>query len=207
MRRSLGSLCALVMLIVCPSRLSAAPIFLDFDGLNDLDIIGTLFPDVAFTNAIVLASGAAGGSLNEFDFPPTSEFNVASDFGGAMRLLFPSTVDSFSGHFTYVAPLVIRAFDASDTELGSVASAFGSNTAGDDPINRPPGELLSLNLLSISYLTITGLTTGSSFIMDDVRFNTTPDSGPQPVPEPSSLVLLGMGVAVVINRRRKRTKS
>src|SRR6185295_15415505 len=100
------------MLLVClllasASRLSAAPILIDFEGIADLTSLDGLIPGLTFTNTTVLQSGAVGGSLNEIDFPPQSGSNVVFDSGGVMRIDFAAPVDSFSAYFTYVAPLSI----------------------------------------------------------------------------------------------------
>jgi hypothetical protein len=179
------------------SRASAAPILIDFEGLNSLDDVGAAFgPLVTFTGATVLTAGV---SLNENDFPPHSGSNVVFD-SGSIRLDFADTVSNFSGYFTYIAPVVLQFFDASNNLLGSVSSQFAANYVGG---GGTPNELITGAFTGISYLTISGDPSGGSFILDDVGFETS-DGTPPPVPEPSTLLLLGSGAIALLRVRRSR---
>ena len=82
---------------------------IDFEGLADSTILTNQYPGITFTNAIILTAGI---SLNEFEFPPHSGVNVASDNNGPITIVFSSPVLSFSGYFTYVEPLTLDAFDS-----------------------------------------------------------------------------------------------
>ena len=179
-----------------PSPLYAVPVFLDFESLSDGDAVaGLLGPDVTFSNATI---AAAGISLNELDFPPSSGSNVVVDVGGPMRLDFTGPVSSFSGFFTYVSPLTIQFFDSSANLLGEVVSLFTSNTASGG--GGLPNELLSGAFAGTAFLTITGAELGGSFTLDDVLFETTDIN---PVPEPSTLVLLGSGVVALMRYHQR----
>src|SRR5579859_4683074 len=87
---------------------------INFEGLADGTILANQYPGLAFSNAIILTAGI---SLNEFEFPPHSGVNVASDNGGPITIEFSTPVVSFGGYFTYLEPLTLDAFDASDTEV------------------------------------------------------------------------------------------
>ena len=99
----------LLLVLASPARLIADPIVIDFEGLQDGTILSNQYSGVTFSNAIILTAGI---SLNEFEFPPLSGTNVASDNGGAMSIDFSASVLGFGGHFTYSEALALQAFNA-----------------------------------------------------------------------------------------------
>jgi hypothetical protein len=192
------------MLLVCvllapATRLSAAPILIDFEGIADLTSVDSLIPGVTFTNGTVLQSGAVGGSLNEIDFPPVSGTGVVFDGGGPVRIDFAAPIDLFSGYFTYVAPLSIQAFDAGNGLLGTVSASSANNLGA-------PNELLSFALAGISSVIITGDPLGGSFTLDDVSYQTQA-TDVTVVPEPGTVLLLGTGLAVLARKRQRARQS
>jgi hypothetical protein len=167
---------------------------IDFDGLNDSDLVTLQFPGLTFANAIVLSSGI---SLNEFEFPPHSGANVASDNGGSITIVFASPVTGFGGYFTYIEPLALVAFDSSNLQVASTTSAFSSNDALFGDLGSDPNEFIQVAFASgISSVTIAGDPNGGSFVMDDISFTSA-------VPEPSSLLLLITGALGFLALRRK----
>jgi hypothetical protein len=180
---------------------SAAPIVFNFDSFADLTTLTNQIAGLTFIDATVLTSGAVGGSLNEFDFPPLSGDNVIFDSDGPMRIDFDSPVFGFGGYFTYLAPVTLTAFGAGGVPLGFVSSLGTTNVASSS--TPGPNELLQFFATDISYVTITGDTLGGSFTLDDA-FIEPANGGPAPVPEPTTLVLLGSGVALASLRRRSR---
>jgi len=179
--------------------LEAATFTIDFESLSDGDIVGTAFgPEVTFTNATTTAAGVL---LNEIDFPPRSGTNVVYDSGGAMRLDFLNPVSSFFGYFSYVAPITLQFFDISANLLGSVASLYDDNTVST--CMGLPNERLFGAFDGTSFITITGASSGTSFVLDDVEFETSEVSV---VPEPASAALLLAGMAFLI-RHRKRARA
>jgi hypothetical protein len=185
------------LLVLLWSPLHAAPIFIDFETLNEGDLVGGLLgPDVTFSNASILT---AGSLLNELDFPPRSGANVALDDGGAMRLDFGTEISSFSAYFTYTAPLTLEFFDGSSNSLGVVTSLFDANYLSS---GNPTNELLSAAFAGTASLIVRGSPTGGSFMIDDVAFET---SDVAPVPEPSTVLLIGSGLAALAFRKRRRS--
>jgi hypothetical protein len=180
-------------LLVRPAAAAAASI--DFEAFTADDVLTTQVPGVVFTNAIV---ATAGVSLNEFEFPPASGANVAFDDAGPMRIDFTAPIDVFSGRFTYFVPLTLAAFDALNTPLGAVTSAFAANLALSGDPGSVPNELLALALPNIAYVTITGDPFGASFTVDDISVSA------GPVPEPATALLLVLGAAAVARRRVRR---
>ena len=159
----------LFSLLVKPVR---AAVF-TFEGFPDSTILISQNPGLTFTNAIILTTGI---SLNEFEFPPHSGSNVASDNGGPITITFSPAVQGFSGYFTYSEPLNLQVFDNSSHQVASAASHFSHNEALSGVAGSSPNELISVNFIGgISEVTITGDPAGSSFTLDDATI-TTPKS-------------------------------
>jgi len=184
----LSDCAALVLLTVAVAGgAQAETVTLNFEGFPDSTILTTQYPGLTFTNAIILTAGI---SLNEFEFPPRSGVNVVSDNNGPMTIDFSSPITNFSGYFTYLEPLTLDAFNASDTEVATAASQFSNNLAclagppcpGDR--GSSPNEFIELSFAGgISSVTITGDPLGGSFTMDDMTYASA-------VPEPGSFPFL-----------------
>jgi len=176
---------------------------IDFESLNDLDPVTNQFAGqgVVFTNTTVLTSGAVGGSLDEFEFPPNSGVNVVFDDGGPMMISFAVPFTSVEGYFTYKTQLTLMAFSDTAGSIpiggGSVTSLFSSNLGMSGEPGSSPNELLQLaGIGPIGSIKITGAPDGSSFTLDD--FNGAP------APEPASVLLLGSGLAGLLLHRSRR---
>jgi hypothetical protein len=178
----------------------ADPIVIDFEGLPDSTLVTNQYDGILFSNATILTEGI---SLNEFEFPPGSGFNVISDDAGPMTLSFAVPITTFAGYFTYSVPITITAFDASNNLLGSVTSLFSNNLALTGEEGSGPNEFLSLGFANgISLITITGDVSGASFTLDDL----TVDGTVTVVPEPATFFLLFAGSSIVIGFRKKWVK-
>ena len=173
----------------------AVPITSGFEGLADLEVVTTQIPGLTFSNALVLTSGAVGGSLNEIDFPPHGGVNVVFDNGGPLAIDFSAPVESFAAYFTYVTTLTLSAFDGA-TLLGAVTSLAASNLGGH--------ELLQIAGGSITRVTITGDTFGGSFTMDDLAAVPVATVA---VPEPNGLILVLAGLLLLAAARRRPSSS
>jgi hypothetical protein len=197
MRKALEVFLVVTGVWLIPSNGGATTI--DFESLLDGETVTTQFPGLSFSNVITLTAGV---SLNESEFPPLSGSNVASDLGGPIEIDFTVPVSNVEGYFTYAAPLLLQAFNASHALLGSVSSAFSINTALSGDPGSSPNELLGLALGNISFLTITGDQLGGSFTLDDFSFTAGEST---PVPEPATLALMGAGLFAISRRRRRRS--
>lgn len=194
MRPFVASLLGFFVLI--GTSASAAPLLLDFESLSDGESVSSQFAGMTFSNAATLTAGI---SLNEFDFPPHSGSNVVFDDGGAMLIQFTAPIFSFGGFFTYAAPLTLTAFDAGHNAVTSVSSAFLSNLGLD--AGSVPNEFLTVLWASgISSVTIHGDAFGGSFTLDDA---TVTPLDTTTVPEPATLALVGIGLALVAGRRMR----
>src|SRR5580658_4009339 len=94
-----------------------------FEGFPDSTILTTQYPGLMFSNTIILTAGI---SLNEFEFPPDSGVNVASDFGGPISISFATPISSFGAYFTYTQPVTIVGFDAFNNPVVFASSQFSN---------------------------------------------------------------------------------
>lgn len=197
------------LLFLKPVSLAAGQVVIDFEGLPDNTILMDQYQGVTFNNAIILESGV---SLNEFQFPPYSGRNVASDNNGPMLLLFANAITSFGAYFTYAVPVTIDALDARNDVVASAISLFSSNEAVTGDAGSSPNEFIQVGFVQgISSVMITGDPLGDSFAMDNATFVT---STGESIPEPSSfsfcVLVLVMSVSQlrgVTAERRKRRKA
>lgn len=193
MRTLMLSILALLVL-AAPAILVAGPITIDFDGLPDSTIITNQYLGVTFSNAIILKAGI---SLNEFEFPPFSGSNVASDNGGPLSIAFASPATTFAGYFTHTVPLTLRAFNLANTQVALIPSLFSDNLALSGDPGSHPNEFLQLAFAGgISRVTISGAPAGGSFTLDNATIGA--------VPEPSTFGLLLSGSIILMTLRSRR---
>jgi hypothetical protein len=165
---------------------------LTFEGFPDSTVLTNQYSGETFGNAIILTAGI---TLNEFEFPPHSGVNVASDNGGPMTISFTSPIQSFSGYFTYSEPLTVRAFNAASAQVAAATSQFSDNEALSGNAGSSPNELIQVTSTGgIATVTITGDPAGESFTLDDATL--TGLSGPPPTPLPPTLLLVSVGLVI-----------
>jgi len=194
-----GRLALIVLLLAgVPSLVSAGPVtIINFDSLGDLEVVVSQYPGLTFSQTLALK---AGFSLNEFEFPPRSGDVVVFDDGGPISILFGSPVLNVAGYFTYVVPLTMTVYDASNNLLGTAVSSFASNVLTSGDPGSAPNELLALAFPGITSVTISGDLAGGSFTLDDFAYEATEQV---PVPEPGgTLSLLALGAAGLSLMRR-----
>ncbi len=190
---------ALILLLLLTTTLAAGVI--TFEEVNEGDLVDGNYAGLTFTNAVVLT---AGSLLNEFEFPPASGVNVASDLDGPVTIQFASPVMSMGASVTYAVPLSLSAFDSSNQLLGSAFSVFSSNLALSGDPGSLPNEILSITSASpIDHVTFTGSPSGGSFVLDDLSFS---ESGPEVVPEPSTFVLMLLSLSAWVVRKCVRDR-
>jgi hypothetical protein len=170
--------------------LLAAPAVITFEGFPDSTILTTQYPGLMFSNTIILTAGI---SLNEFEFPPDSGVNVASDFGGPISISFATPISSFGAYFTYTQPVTIVGFDAFNNPVVFASSQFSNNEAISGDPGSSPNEFIEVSYGNgLSMVTITGNPLGGSFVLDDATYNPIGASlGPSLGPAPISAVPVG----------------
>ncbi len=157
---------------------------------------------VTFGNTVTLSAGV---SLNEFEFPPRSNFNVISDDGGPIAIFFSLPQSSVLVFLTYAEPIVIDAFDSSNAFLGTVHSAAPclSNLALSGTSGCLPNEQLTLmGIGSISRLRIAGNGLGGSFVLDDLTFSGNGVSTEVPEPSQQTLLVVGLLGGLLLKSRK-----
>jgi hypothetical protein len=180
----------------------ASPVMINFDSLAEFDSVTNQLSGLTFSNATVLA---AGSSLNDLELPPHSGQNVVVDDGGPMSITFDSPVYGLGGYFTYLEPLTLSAYDASNNLIATITSSFLNNLALSGDGGSSPNEFLAFSSLAgISSLVIAGDAAGGSFVLDDLTFDTASSSPLAPTPEPATLALVGTGLAAIWGARRRR---
>lgn len=192
----LGPLPLLVcMLGYAQVNVLANPVTINFEGLPDSTVLTNQYLGLTFSNAIILTAGIG---LNEFELPPHSGSNVASDNNGPITIEFSTPITTFSGYFTYVEPLTLAALNASINQVASAVSAFSSNDALFGDPGSSPNEFIQVTFAGgFSSITITGDPAGSSFAIDDIAY--TPA-----VPEPHLVFLSFIGLAAIAAFRNIR---
>ncbi len=192
---------SLGLVLVSARHLDASPI--TFEAFADGDALTNQIAGLTLANTVVVSAGI---NLNETEFPPHSGTNVVVDAGGPITVAFATPVAAVSGFFTYGVPLLFSAFDSTNNLIGTAASSFNANAALSGDAGSSPNEFLELlSPLGIASIVILGDPAGLSFTLDDLTV--TPFQDATPVPEPSTLMLLGFGVAEAYRRIRRRSTS
>lgn len=134
----------------------------------------------------------------KWDFTTPSEFEVPYDIvNSAMVDVEVGWVDTFGNDyfFAYSNPFVFTELDQNTATYDlDIASLFVSWDSGD---------ILHCGLL-ISELLVDGDTWNGDIILGDSTFRLDYDNGTAPVPEPSTILLLGAGLLGLAGYNRKR---
>lgn len=187
---------ALALIACAAPALRADTVVVDFEQFTDSEILSGQVPGMIFSNAIVLTEGI---SLNEFEFPPYSGANVASDFGGPLGIEFLTPVFSVGGYFTYTEPFTLTAYDDLGNVVATAASLFSNNEALSGDSGSSPNEFLMVEFPSgISMVSLQGDPNGGSFTLDNLTVSDASE------PNALAMVLTGAGLLLAGLRRRIR---
>lgn len=218
MRRCLQSALVICLLAGSASSVGATPIVLNFEGLQNLQQIGSFYNGGAGGNygvtfsqaATALIDQDAGGSGNFANEPSPSTimFFDQPNLNASMSVAGGFTSLSFS-YTSLWFPAVVKVLGgASGTTLltSTVLPVLPSTCGGGDP----GGDFSCWKQITLTFsgtaqsVAWTGL--GNYLGVDNVRLNTKDDRSVPSVPEPSSFVLFGTGatlVAALLRRHRK----
>ncbi len=166
--------------------------------VNGLTVDGILFQYSLGNGRVAL--GVGPNTTNNIN-PPAIVSNAGNNNSGVLTMTLPSSVDTFGygyalqGTGTILNGTIISLFDGA-TPVGSL-----SYTATPDP-TFPGGFAGIQSTLAFDRVQVTfNSVSAASFALDNVRRGPT---GPVPVPEPTTLTLLGTGVLGMIRLRAHR---
>ncbi len=171
---------------------------LDFEGLPDLYYywggntnIGNYLSGVTFgPDATILDQNIYG--YNSGEFPPRSGDAVLftdEPTQGLITAQFDQNVNFVSLWYTANTQIWLEAFDSGDG-LIDTDTGLGGNFGQLDYLE------VSSSFFDIAYIQIHD--GGNTYTIDDLTFN--------PVPEPATVILMGMGLIGLYTRARKRKK-
>ena len=172
---------------LCFANQSAFANTINFDGLADMQVVGSNFQGLTFSDTLALQAGI---SLNGLEFPPHSGDIAVTNTAGSLTIKFDDLITNFNAYFTYSNPLSIFAYDSNSMLIGSIQSTYNNNLALSGDTGSHPNDLLSFSADEIkSILVSSSGATSFAFLMDDVSYT----SAPPPissVPLPNSFVLI-----------------
>lgn len=186
---------AAVLVVVC---LFASPAAAEVITFQDQPL--GVYPD----ESVTIAAGGTSVRFTGFElqirdigesvFPPGASrvlstrgdvFPISATFGPGFTTNFVQVRNwVFGGSTSEVDTIVMSAFDASRTLLGTVVSS---------------SEFISVSFSGIAEVTFDDLREGEGYVLDEFTFGATP------VPEPGSLLLACTAGAALLARRRRKT--
>ena len=156
--------------------------------------IGTYYSGINFGPDVTGLSVSRFGGYDSSGFPPESGDVVIWDATDAtITISFASPLDFFGIWYTTYDPLTLQAFDSGNNLLDSAVGT--PNTDGTTGTT----SFISLSDAGISSVTLTS--TPGYFTLDDMTI----DSASGAIPEPSSWLLLALGLLILycVNFRKR----
>jgi len=198
---------------------SADVIVLDFEGIADQNPVGNFYNGGGGTNygidfspaTLALIDADAGGNGNFANEPSPDTIMFFLDANNAI-LNFASGFDTgFSFFYTSSTAATVTVYDAiggAGNILGTLTllAQYNNQCAGD-----PNGAFCNWSPVGVAFAgtarSIEFGGTASQTGFDDITFGSvTPGEGVTEVPEPGTLLTLGMGLAAVVRRRLKTSR-
>jgi hypothetical protein len=145
---------------------------------------------ISFTQLITQGQQYLGGGTGTYQ---GTSFTIPWTPNGATLQL------ELSG--TYTVPSILTSTPSLGAPSHWTVTAPFSLTGIVDPLNLAPLQLTGQGMMTLSAST-NGFSTGDAFVLTTVRFDLLADAAPVPVPEPTTLGLLGVGLGVYAALRR-----
>lgn len=188
----------LTLLLIAFAANAHAFVYIDFEGVP-LDYyykfgnqnLGSYYPGLYFSpDVTILDADPAKGGYNWQVHPYKSPTAVYFAYGGPAYITFDNPVTYFEGWFTHM-----NGYGLTIYALDSLDNVVDSDHVGWDPSST---NLLSLSAPSIKKVFIDGYP--NCWTGDDIMF----DGNGGVVPEPATMVLVGVGIFGLIRFRRKK---
>ncbi|MGI9450883.1 MAG: PEP-CTERM sorting domain-containing protein [Geminicoccaceae bacterium] len=215
-----SAICALALF--AGGQAEAAPIVLDFEGLGDLEPIQEFYNggiggfgsgpgpdfDLSFgADALAIVDQDAGGNGN-FGGEPSPD-TVMFFLNNSAVLDVPNGFDTgFSFFYSAInLPGIIEVFDG----LNATGNILATINLGLTPFNGAPdptGQFSPFVPIGASFpgtaLSIDFGGTSNQIGFDNITFGSATPGGLTPVPEPASMLILGIGLAGIAALRRRQ---
>ncbi|MEO7189610.1 MAG: PEP-CTERM sorting domain-containing protein [Vicinamibacterales bacterium] len=214
--RAFGFVIAIALVAVAVPA-SASPIVLTFEGVGDLNPVGNFYNGGAGTNygvqfspaTLAVVDSDAGGSGNIANEPSADTVMFFLDANNAI-LNFAAGFDTgFSFFYSSAGVASVSVWDGlngTGTQLGTLnlAAQYADGCGGD-----PTGNFCNWTAVGVTFAgtakSINFGGTANRTAFDTVTFGSAVAGGDpvaSPVPEPTTIALLGLGIAGLVVRQR-----